>query len=130
MKYGYTIIYVRDVEETLEFYRNAFGFDIRFIHESEDYGELETGATVLAFASHQLGETNLNGKYIRGDFDSQPFGMELAFVTENVEKAIAKATAHGAVLIKEPEVKPWGQIVGYLRAIDGSIIELCTPVTD
>ncbi|MEM8719137.1 MAG: VOC family protein [Cyanobacteria bacterium P01_G01_bin.39] len=28
MKYGYTIIYVSSVEETLEFYQRAFGFDI------------------------------------------------------------------------------------------------------
>ena len=33
MKYGYTIIYVSSVEETLEFYKKAFGFDIKFIHE-------------------------------------------------------------------------------------------------
>lgn len=60
MKYGYTIVYVGDVETTLNFYRNAFGFGIKFIHESP--------------------------------------------------------------------VKPWGQTVGYVRGIDGSIIELCTAI--
>ncbi len=29
---------------------------------------------------------------------------------------------------KEPEEKPWGQVVGYVRALDGSIIELCSPI--
>jgi lactoylglutathione lyase len=28
MKYGYTIVYVPSVEETLDFYHRAFGFDI------------------------------------------------------------------------------------------------------
>lgn len=129
MEYGYTIVYVRDVEKTLEFYRQAFGFKIKFVHESKDYGELETGATVLAFASDRLGEINLDGKYIKANLADRPFGMELAFVTEDVDEAMAKAIAHGALLIKESEVKPWGQTVGYVRAIDGSIIELCTPVT-
>ncbi|WP_200332973.1 VOC family protein [Thiocystis violacea] len=32
MKYGYTIIYVSSVEETLDFYKKAFGFDVKFIH--------------------------------------------------------------------------------------------------
>jgi lactoylglutathione lyase len=52
MKYRYTIIYVSSVEETLEFYKKAFAFDVKFIHESKAYGELQTGETTLAFASH------------------------------------------------------------------------------
>ena len=40
MQYGYTIIYVSSVEETLEFYKKAFGFDIKFIHESKAYAVL------------------------------------------------------------------------------------------
>ena len=128
MKYGYTIIYVSSVEETLEFYQKAFGFNIKMIHESKTYGELDTGGTILAFASHELGEMNLRGKYLKGNIDDQPFGIELAFVTEDIHTAYEKAITQGAVSIKLPEEKPWGQVVGYLRAIDGSIIELCTPI--
>ncbi len=51
MKFGYTIVYVDSVSDTLAFYKAAFGFDTRFLHESGEYGELETGATALAFAS-------------------------------------------------------------------------------
>ena len=63
MKFGYTIVYVSSVTETLAFYKEAFGFETRFLHESNQYGELETGATVLAFASHATGEMNLDGNY-------------------------------------------------------------------
>jgi lactoylglutathione lyase len=128
MKYRYTIVYVSSVVETLEFYRDAFDFAIKFIHESEKYGELDTGATVLAFADHELGDLNLNGNYLKGDLNNKPLGIELAFTTENIEADFAKATAHGAIAIKAPELKPWGQTVAYVRAIDGSIIELCTPL--
>ncbi|MGE8356838.1 MAG: VOC family protein, partial [Microvirgula sp.] len=54
MKFGYTIVYVASVAETLTFYQQAFGFDTRFLHESGEYGELETGGTALAFASHGM----------------------------------------------------------------------------
>jgi uncharacterized glyoxalase superfamily protein PhnB len=128
VKYGYTIVYVASVEKTLEFYKNAFGFEVKFLHESKDYGELETGETVLAFASHEMGEMNLNGKYSKGNIGEKPFGIELAFVTENVESAYKKAIAAGAMPLKEPTQKPWGQVVGYVRAIDGSLIELCSPI--
>ena len=128
MKYGYTIIYVSSVAETLEFYSKAFGFDIKFVHESKAYGELDTGETTLAFASHEMGDMNLNGKYIKANIQNNPFGLELVFVTEDVVSAYNKAVQSGAIPLKQPEEKPWGQLVGYVRALDGSIIELCTPI--
>ena len=48
MKFGYTIIYVPDVPASLRFFEDAFGFARRFLHESNTYGELETGETTLA----------------------------------------------------------------------------------
>lgn len=47
--------------------KEAFGFETRFLHDSGQYGELETGATVLAFASHAMGEMNFDGKYQGAD---------------------------------------------------------------
>ncbi len=128
MKFGYTIVYVSSVTEALTFYKEAFGFETRFLHDSGQYGELETGATVLAFASHAMGEMNLGGQYQKADPNSAPLGVELAFVTDDVASAYAKAVAAGAIPIKEPIEKPWGQVVAYLRAKDGSLIELCSPI--
>ena len=54
MKFGYTIVYVPSVTQALAFYKEAFGFETRFLHDSGQYGELATGATVLAFASHAI----------------------------------------------------------------------------
>jgi hypothetical protein len=56
MKFGYTIVYVPSVSDALAFYEKAFGFQVRFLHESGQYGELESGSTTLAFASHAMGE--------------------------------------------------------------------------
>jgi len=128
MKFGYTIVYVPSVTDSLTFYKEAFGFETRFLHDSEQYGELETGATVLAFASHATGEMNLGGLYQKTDPNSVPLGIELAFVTNNVASAYAKAVAAGASPVKEPIEKPWGQVVAYIRAKDGSLIELCSPI--
>ncbi|MFH0795357.1 MAG: VOC family protein [bacterium] len=128
MKYGYTIIYVSSVEEALEFYKRAFGFNLKFLHESKTYGELETGETILAFASHELGDMHLGGKYTKANINDKPFGIELAFVTEDVPAAFEKAVAAGAVPLKDPEEKPWGQVVGYVRAVDGTIVEICSPM--
>ena len=47
MQLGYTILYVPNVPATLKFYEAAFGLTTRFLHESGNYGELETGSTAV-----------------------------------------------------------------------------------
>lgn len=128
MKFGYTIVYVDNVAETLAFYGTAFGFATRFLHESGDYGELDTGATTLAFASHALGEMNLAGPYQKSDLAAPPLGVELAFVSDDVDAAYLQAINAGALALAAPKDKPWGQRVAYVRAIEGSLIEICSPV--
>jgi len=127
MKLGYTIIYVADVPATLAFYGEAFGLKTRFIHESEQYGELETGSTTLAFASEALAESN--GVTFTQNKQGKPAaGFEIALVTEAVDVAYAHACASGASSIKKPQEKSWGQKVAYVRDLNGVIVEICSPV--
>jgi catechol 2,3-dioxygenase-like lactoylglutathione lyase family enzyme len=128
MKLGYTILYVPDVAASLTFFGKAFGFGTRFLHESGTYGELDTGDTTLSFAAHSLGESNFPGGHVQASSSPQPLGMEVALVTEDVAAAHAAALAHGATELSAPTEKPWGQVVSYLRAPDGCLVELCTPV--
>lgn len=128
MKLGYTIIYVPSVESSLRFFEQAFGLQQKFLHDSGDYGELSTGETTLAFASHQLGAMNFPEGHIRASDSKQPLGVEIALVTTDVYSAHKSALAHGAKELSAPTQKPWGQIVSYIRAPDGSLIELCTSV--
>ena len=128
MKLGYTIIYVPSVESSLRFFSQAFGLEQKFLHESGDYGELKTGETTLAFASHALGDMNFPKGHVRASESKQPLGMEIALVTEDVHAAHKSAITHGAIELSAPTPKPWGQVVSYLRAPDGTLVELCTPV--
>lgn len=128
MKFGYTIIYVADVAASLEFFGKAFGLNTRFIHES-GYGELETGETTLAFATHELGRSNLPGGYVAADDSHKPLGIEIALVTHSVEEAHSRAISAGAISLKEPMQKPWGQTVSYVQCPDGTLVELCSPIS-
>jgi lactoylglutathione lyase len=127
MRFGYTIIYVPDVASSLDFFERAFGLKRRFLHES-GYGELETGATTLGFATHQLGRSNFPAGYVEASTSKLPLGMEIALVTETVAEAHARAVAAGATSVREPVVKPWGQTVSYVRCPDGTLVELCSPM--
>jgi catechol 2,3-dioxygenase-like lactoylglutathione lyase family enzyme len=128
MKLGYTILYVPDVAASLQFFERAFGLKRRFLHESGAYGELDTGETTLSFAAHELGDSNFPGGHVRADSAAMPLGMEIALVTADVAEAHRKAVACGARELAAPATKPWGQVVSYVRAPDGCLIELCTPI--
>ena len=128
MKFGYTIIYVNSVADVLAFYEKAFGFKSRFLHESGDYGELDTGATALAFASLDLADANFGKGYLAVNAEAAPPGIELAFVTDDVQAAYQNAVDYGASPIRGPVQKPWGQTVAYVRSIEGTLIELCSPM--
>ena len=127
MEFGYTIIYVSNVQQTIDFYEKAFGFQTKFLHESSMYGEMKTGQTTLAFAANALSEQNgLN--ITHNQLQNPPAGIEIAFITDDISAAYQKAVNAGAQPLKEPTQKPWCQIVAYVRDINGVLIELCTPI--
>ena len=126
MKFGYTILYVKDVEKTVAFYESAFGLKRKFVHES-GYGEMDTGETKLAFASVELATSN-GVRFIPANPEGPSPAVEVALVTQDVAGAFAVAVKAGAVPVAEPKQKPWGQTVGYVRDLNGFLVEICSPL--
>lgn len=126
MKFGYTIVYVDDVAASLAFFERAFGLERRFLHESGSFGELETGATALAFVDHATARDSVGGEYVVAAHSGLPLGIEIGLVTDDVPAAVERAVQAGATLVNAPKTKPWGQTVAYVRAPDGTLVELCT----
>lgn len=128
VKLGYTILYVSDVTKSTEFYESAFGFQGKFITPENDYAELLTGETTISFVSLDLANSNLKSGFMVSNQADKPFGIELALVTDNVKQVINRALELGAIIVEKPIEKPWGQTVGYIRDIDGFLLEICTPI--
>lgn len=126
LTFRYTILYVENVSETLDFYAAAFGLEQAMLHESGDYGELATGRTKLSFSSlalmHQLGKNPA-----QADANSPAF--EIAFETDDVPAALTRALNAGATLVQDAEDMHWGQTTAYVRDNNGFLVEICTPVT-
>jgi len=121
---GWVIAYVPDVEAAVAFYEKAFGLARRFV--VDDYGELDTGATTLAFAAEDLGRTNFEGGVQRPG--ETPFNVEIALVFDDVDGAFARAVESGAVALAEPADKSHGQRVGFMRDPFGNLLEIATPL--
>lgn len=128
MRFAYTILYVDNVLQTIAFYEKAFGFSRKFITPENDYGELNSGETTIAFAVNELASANLKNGFEPVSTAKKPFGVELAFTTDNIESDFQKAIIAGATAYEPVTEKPWGQKVGYLRDNNGFLIEICTPI--
>jgi uncharacterized glyoxalase superfamily protein PhnB len=128
MKYSYTILYVENVIETIEFYEKAFGFSRKFITPENDYGELISGETAISFASIKLGNSNFKNGFEKITNSEKPFGVELVFTSESIETDFQNAINSGAIEFEPLTEKPWGQKVGYVRDNNGFLIAICTPI--
>ncbi|MCA0401773.1 MAG: VOC family protein [Proteobacteria bacterium] len=127
MKLGWAIYYVPDVAATLAFYEAAFGCTRGMMTEGGEFGTLQTGETTLAFCAESF--------LAADDFAFEPMrrekplpAFEIAFVTDDVEGAYVRAVEAGAAPLIAPKAKPWGQIVSYVRDINGFQVEICSPV--
>lgn len=129
VQFGYTILYVSDVQQSVAFYETVFGFQRKFITPENDYGELATGTTTLSFASLPLANSNLSNGFLESSLSTKPFGIELGFVTDNVNEIIEIAIQNGAEIVEAAKEKPWGQTVAYIRDINGFLLEICTPMS-
>lgn len=122
---GTIIFYVEDVEKTVAFFEKAFGLRRAFVDPTGQYGQLETGATALGFASLELAKQNLPQGFRRISPKELP-GCEISFTAKDVHRSLTHAVKSGAELIASPEQKPWGQTVAYVRDFNGILIEIAS----
>ena len=127
MKLGYTLLYVDDVEKTMNFYSEAFGLQKSFLHESLHYGEMLTGETKLGFVKHETASSH-GFEYLKASQSDKAFAFEIGFVTDDVKQAFDKAIKAGAISMSQPQEKPWGQVVSYVRDCNGFLVEICSPM--
>jgi lactoylglutathione lyase len=124
LKLGYVILYVPDVRAAVDFYITAFALKLRFIHESGQYAEMETGSTTLAFANERF--TPTCGMFVPNRREKQSAGAEIALIAKNVEESYEQAVRYGALVVLLPVRKPWGQVIAYVKDLNGFLVEICS----
>jgi lactoylglutathione lyase len=126
---SYIVVFVRDVASELDFYERAFGFERRHLDTEENgaYGELQTGDTILAFASHELVRRHLPIPFRAHDPAAEPAGVELTLELDDLDQGVGRAVASGATLVAAPELKAWGQRYAFIRDPEGVLVGLTDP---
>ncbi len=126
MRLDGVMIWVRDVPATVAFYEKAFGLAVQMMDDSKQFAMMDTGETTLQFADERAAAAT--GVLVRPNrVDDTAAAAQLALVTEDVEVAYDRAVAAGAIAEVPLVHKPWGQTVGYLRDLNGYLVELASP---
>ncbi|WP_404343562.1 VOC family protein [Pseudoalteromonas mariniglutinosa] len=121
MELASQVIYVDNVEEVLDFYYQAFGFNTKSLSDDAEYGELNTGSVKLAFATHPYAQAHFKQGYIRAHPKQPALGFELRFNCKSLSASYDKAVLAGAEPLTPPSKKD-AQHFAYVRAIEGTLI--------
>ena len=112
----YVILYVRDLERSLVFYRDVVGLPFKFTEHG--YAEFATERTKLAlFERAQLPqligrEANVGGP-----------NVEVAFVVPDVDAETRRLTEAGVDILTGPVDRPWGHRTVHFLDPDGNVVE-------
>lgn len=120
----YIILYVRDLEQTMYFYRDVLQLPVKM--QVDTYVEFDTGKTTLSFNTRESVRQDI-GLDVADDLKASST-FEIGFVVDNVVATIEQLRQQQVVIVKEPVVKPWGQTVAYIADPDGHFIEICSAI--
>ena len=140
--FAYTAVYVKDVARSVAFYSDAFGYKVRRLmrrhlrllrhyinrlFDGEQVGEVgERADDHRVHAVAPEGETDERTGAVRPPVrDGERGPVEVCFDYPDVDAAYKRA-----VPVSPPEVKEWGQKVGYVRDMDGIVVRMGSHVGD
>ena len=127
MFFRYTILYVDDVPQQMDLYERGFGLEIGFLHPSNEYGELATGETRLAFSSREL-MTRLGKTPDKAEASHPVFEIAFEVAPDDVASAYARALEAGFEPVQQVRKEAWGQLTSYVAdPNEGFLIEICSP---
>jgi lactoylglutathione lyase len=121
----FPILHVADVERSVRFYVDCFGFEVGFRWPEE--GALE-------FAFLRLGETGIGiGTRAAPDLPDWPSGREtgafqLCIYTDDTDAAAERLVSRGATRVTAPRAQPWGEKLAFFEDPDGNLIHVTAVV--
>jgi catechol 2,3-dioxygenase-like lactoylglutathione lyase family enzyme len=122
----FPILHVSDVERSVRFYTEGFGFEVAF--RWPDDGLLE-------FAYLKLGQTGIGiggtGPPPLPDWPAgQPLGsFELCIYADNTDSAAERLRSLGVKQVTSPREMPWGEKLAFFEDPDGNLLHV-TAVLD
>jgi lactoylglutathione lyase len=123
----FPILHVDDVERSVRFYVECFGFEVGFRWPEEGplaFAFLELGVTGIGIASREA-----------PDLPDWPSGREtgafqLCIYTDDTDAAAERLVSRGADQLTVPRTQPWGERLAFFADPDGNLIHVTAMVAD
>ncbi len=105
-RFGYTIVFVRDMARSIKFYREAMGLPLRF--ESPEWTEFATGSCNLALHKATDGAMDAVAP------DRIPAGhCHVGFIVTDLDEFHQKMVTQGVKCMQEPKTESAGRVAMY-----------------
>jgi lactoylglutathione lyase len=115
--FNHAMIYTRNVDASLEFYRDKLGF--KLIEEAKaPFG------SVYARLKAPAGNSSIALHLLERGASFQPGAVRLYFEVRNLEAVCKRLEKQGVKFSKPPAVMPWGWTHAYLDDPDGHEVSL------
>jgi lactoylglutathione lyase len=118
---GYVILYVRDVEASVAFYRDALGLPFKL--RDAGYAEFVTGETKFGL----LERTRASDLIGREPTEGGPAG-EVLFLVDDVDAEAERLRGLGVEFLSGPVDRPWGHRTLHLLDPDAFVVELAQKI--
>jgi len=117
LTFNHAMIYSRDVEVALRFYRDLLGFKPleEFRHE---------GRCVYARLKAPRGNNTIALHQIEPGKELHPGAIRLYFETDDLKRFCKSLEKAGGVLTQQPKKMPWGWTHAYLNDPDGHEVSI------
>ncbi|PSL38691.1 putative glyoxalase superfamily protein PhnB [Labedella gwakjiensis] len=125
----YCAITVNDVDESIVFYRDALGFEVRNDVSSGEFRWVTLGAgsdpaaAELVLSAPHAGRSQADGDAVQELLVKGVLGF-FVFQTDDVDAAFERARAAGADVLQEPIDQPWGPRDCAFRDPSGNTIRI------
>ena len=118
---GYVILYVRDLEASVAFYRDAVGLPFKL--RDAGYVEFVAGETRFGL----LERTRASDLIHREPTGGGPAG-EVLFLVDDVDAEAERLRGLGVEFLSGPVDRPWGHRTLHLLDPDGFVVELAQEI--
>lgn len=120
-KINATVLFVRDLDACVKFYRDILGFKVK--ESGEGYISFDLEGQALALMDLSTASKMTTEEAVQPEKEGAHRVLLAAFVddTDEVYEALKSKGAH---FIKPPVTQPWGQRTAYFKDPEGNVWEI------
>ena len=122
-----TILAVAEVERSVAFYRDHFGFLVDAVYEDPPYATLKRNGVRLSLAEQGHPAPDRPGVTMMAPVDRTRLQVVLVLEVTDAAAVHEALVAEGAEILAEPYAPPWGGLRFFVVDPDGHLVEIEQP---